>query len=156
MQFLQKNERFSLFAMSVVAAVAISSTGCSSMQKMGEKIGIGGTQPAIALTGAQEVPSVSTKASGQSTITVANDRSVSGSVLISDMTATAAHIHQGASGANGPVIIPLTRTSEKAFTVPANTKLTEAQYSAYKNGNLYVNVHSAAHPGGEIRVQLKP
>ena len=37
----------------------------------------------------------------------------------------------------------------------ADAKLTEAQYAAYKAGNLYVNVHSAKNPGGEIRAQLK-
>jgi hypothetical protein len=99
---------------------------------------------------------VSTKASGKSTIAVADDKSVSGSVSIDDIAASAAHIHQGATGANGPVIIPLTKTSDKVFTVPANTKLTDPQYAAYKAGNLYINVHSAAHPGGEIRAQLKP
>ena len=34
--------------------------------------------------------------------------------------------------------------------------LTDAQYEAFKAGNLYVNVHSAANKGGEIRGQLKP
>jgi CHRD domain len=68
----------------------------------------------------------------------------------------AAHIHQGAMGQNGPVIVPLTKTSDNVWSVPAGTKLTDAQYEAFKAGNLYVNVHSAAHKDGEIRAQLKP
>jgi len=40
--------------------------------------------------------------------------------------------------------------------VPAGSKLTDAQYESYKAGNLYVNVHSAANKGGEIRAQIKP
>jgi predicted small secreted protein len=154
MNLLQKNVQRSLLATATMAALL--SAGCATMEGMGEKIGLGGKKTTSSLTGAQEVPAVSTKASGKSTITVADDKSVSGSVIIDDMTATAAHIHHGAMGANGPVIIPLTKTSDKAFTVPAGTKLTDPQYTAYKAGNLYVNVHSAAHPGGEIRVQLKP
>jgi hypothetical protein len=100
------------------------------------------------------VPAVKTEASGKSTITVAADKTVSGKVTYQGMTATAAHIHQGAKGSNGPVIVPLTKTSDDSFSVPAGTKLTDAQYDSYKAGDLYVNVHSAAHPGGEIRTQL--
>ena len=37
-----------------------------------------------------------------------------------------------------------------------HVELTEAQMASLKAGNLYVNVHSAANPGGEIRGQLKP
>jgi hypothetical protein len=67
----------------------------------------------------------------------------------------AAHIHLGASGKNGPVIIPLTKTSDNVWTVPAGAKLTDAQFESYKAGDLYINVHSAANKGGEIRGQLK-
>lgn len=143
--------RTSLITVSVAGALLL--TGCGAMSKLG----LGGDKPTtVELTGAQEVPPVSTKASGRSTISVAADRTVSGSVIVDDMTATAAHIHRGAAGANGPVLIPLTRTKDNVFTVPANTRLTDEQYAAFKAGNLYINVHSAAYPGGEIRVQMKP
>ena len=111
---------------------------------------------AIRLTGAQEVPPVSTAASGGGRITVLSDRSVTGSVSASGMTATAAHIHEAARGKDGPVIIPLVKTSDDTWSVPAGAKLTASQYSAYLAGDLYVNVHSAAHPGGEIRGQITP
>lgn len=110
----------------------------------------------IRLTGAQEVPPVTTAASGSGQIAVRSDRSVTGSVTISDMTAKAAHIHEGSRGKEGPVIIPLTKTSDDTWSVPAGAKLTASQYADYEAGNLYVNVHSAAHPNGEIRGQIAP
>ncbi len=55
-----------------------------------------------------------------------------------------------------PVIVPMTKSGDNGWTVQAGAKLTDQQYDAFKAGNLYVNVHSAAHPGGEIRGQLKP
>jgi len=110
----------------------------------------------LSLTGAQEVPPVTTSASGSGTITVGADKSVSGSVTTSGIAATAGHIHEGAMGVNGPVIVPLTKTSDNVWSVAPGAKLTDAQYESYKAGKLYVNVHSAANKGGEIRAQLKP
>jgi hypothetical protein len=108
------------------------------------------------LSGSQEVPPVTTAATGFGTITIGADKSVSGSVNTSGIVGVAAHIHDGAAGKNGPVIVPMTKTSDNTWSFAAGAKLTDAQYENFKAGNLYVNVHSAAHKGGEIRGQLKP
>lgn len=110
----------------------------------------------VVLNGKQEVPPVSTMATGSGTVTVLMDRSITGAVTTSGVAGTAAHIHLGAPAANGPVIIPLNRTGDNQWSVPASIRLNDAQYEAYRLGNLYVNVHSAANPGGEIRGQITP
>jgi len=132
----------------VVAALVFALAGCADM----------GTSGAgkVTLSGSQEVPPVTTAASGSGTIIVNADKSVSGSVTTTGVAATAAHIHTGAPGQNGPVIIPLAKTGDGTWSVAAGAKLTDAQYDNYKAGNLYVNVHSAANKGGEIRGQMKP
>ena len=132
-------------------ALVLLLAGCAGTSSTGRS-GMGGAT----LTGREEVPPVTTTASGTSTITIAGDKSVSGAVTTTGVVGTAAHIHQGAMGQNGPVIIPLTKTADNVWSVPAGTKLTDAQYDAFKAGNLYVNVHSDANKGGEVRAQLKP
>ena len=84
------------------------------------------------------------------------DKSVSGGVTTSGVAGTMAHIHIGAPSENGPVVIALTKSGDSGWTVPAGAKLNDDQYAAFKAGKLYVNVHSAANPGGEVRAQLKP
>jgi hypothetical protein len=118
--------------------------------------GMSGGMSGTTLSGSQEVPPVTTQASGTSTITVAADKSVSGTVTTTGITATAAHIHMAAMGQNGPVVVPLAKTGDNVWSPAPAAKLTDAQYDAYKAGNLYVNVHSADNKGGEIRAQLKP
>ena len=108
----------------------------------------------VTLSGANEVPPVTTSAAGSGTITVADDGAVSGSVSATGVAGTAAHIHEGAAGSNGPVAIPLTKEGD-TYKVPPGAKLNPAQMTAFKAGNLYVNVHSTANPNGEIRGQLK-
>lgn len=111
---------------------------------------------AVSLTGGEEVPAVTTQAKGAGKITIADDKSVSGSVKTTGVVGTMAHIHEAPAGKNGPPIIPLEKKGDDEWSVPAGSKLSDAQYESFKAGNLYVNVHSADHKGGEIRTQLKP
>ena len=60
---------------------------------------------AVKLTGAQEVPAITTDAQGAGTITIGSDMSVSGSITTSGIVGTVAHIHMAEMGKNGPVVI---------------------------------------------------
>lgn len=126
----------------VLFALASASAGAQVMQ--------------VALSGAQEVPPVTTTASASGTIAVAADLAISGSINTTGVEGTMAHIHKAPAGQNGPVVVPMVKTADNVWSIPAGAKLTEAQYQDLKDGNLYINVHSAAHKGGEIRGQLKP
>ena len=108
------------------------------------------------LTGAEETPPVTTSASGTGTISIAADKSVSGTIKTAGIDGKAAHIHVGASGESGPPIITLSKGADGVWSVPAGSTLTDEQYASFKAGKLYVNVHSAEHKSGEIRGQLKP
>lgn len=110
----------------------------------------------LQLSGDNEVPPVKTMASGSGAITVASDGAVSGSVKTTGVEGTMAHIHTGVAGSNGPVIIPLTKSADGTWSVPAGAKLSDEQMKSYKAGGLYVNVHSDANKGGEVRAQLIP
>ena len=109
----------------------------------------------VTLAGDQEVPPVTTQATGTGTVTIGDDGAVKGVVTTSGIAGTAAHIHQAAAGKNGPVIVPMVKSGDNGWTFPPGAKLTPDQMNALKAGDLYVNVHSAANPGGEIRGQLK-
>ena len=127
----------------LVFSVGIASLGASAQSMK------------VTLTGSQEVPPVTTSASGVGSIMVAPDGSVSGTITTMGMEGTMAHIHEAPMGQNGPVIVPFSKTAENVWSAPAGAKLTEAQIQSLKSGNLYLNVHSATNKSGEIRAQLK-
>ncbi len=137
-------------AVAAAAALAVIA-GCQQMSQMS---GTAASQN-ITLSGSNEVPPVTTTATGNAIVTINADRTVKAAVTVNGMTATASHIHIGAAGTNGPVIVPFTKTGDNAFAAGADAKLTDEQYAAYKAGNLYVNVHSAKNAGGEVRGQIK-
>jgi hypothetical protein len=110
----------------------------------------------VSLSGAEETPAVSTKASGTAMITIGADHSISGTIKTTGMDGTMAHVHVGAAGQSGPSIITLTKGADGAWVIPPSSMLTDEQFANFKAGLLYVNVHSAEHKPGEIRGQLKP
>jgi hypothetical protein len=148
MKTLQNNIRLCLTV--ALASAALLIAGCSGMNNKST------ANPApLALTGAQEVPPVQTMATALSTVRIADDKTVSGSITTTGIVGTMAHVHiSKAVNTNGPVIVPLTKTADNVFTVPDGAKISDDQYAAYKAGLLYVNVHSAANPAGEIRANL--
>ena len=141
---------------SIVAMVAVLAlAACAGMRdKMPDWMPGSGAMK-VSLTGAEEVPPAKSDGKGTGTFRVAEDGTISGSVTTEGVKGTMAHIHQGAKGQNGPVIVPLTKNGD-TYSVPEGRKLTPDQLKALKAGNLYVNVHSDRYKGGEVRAQLAP
>jgi hypothetical protein len=138
----------------VIAAAAVLAS-CSTYRDTAPSFMPGSGAVGVKLSGEEQVPPVSASGSGSGTIRVNSDGTVSGSVTTTGVEGTMAHIHQGAKGQNGPVIIPLTKSGD-TYTVPSGAKLNDAQMQAFKAGSLYVNVHTAKNKGGEVRGQLNP
>ena len=140
----------------VLAAFAVLALGaCATYKDTMPAWMPGSSAVSVKLSGAEEVPPVNAPGSGSGSLRVAEDGTVSGSVTTKDVPGTMAHIHQGAKGQNGPVIVPLTKNGD-TYSVPEGRKLTPAQMQAWKAGNLYVNVHTARNKGGEVRGQITP
>lgn len=109
------------------------------------------------LSGANEVPANVSTASGVvilkfNSITKAFELFGNYNGLTTDITGS--HIHQAATGVNGPVIVNLNNTGGISGVLSASGLLTAPQETALYGGNTYVNVHSSTFPGGEIRGQL--
>ena len=123
-------------------------------------------KPPAKLSGTEQVPPVTTTASATHDISARLSKCyqsslttcpiLTGTVWTTGVTATAAHVHQGAPGQNGPPIVTLVKTGDNVWSVPQDAALTEVQWQAYWAGQLYVNVHTDANKGGELRAQLKP
>lgn len=120
------------------------------------------------LSGAEEVPPVSTTATGSSNLNVNfGTGELTGSVSFSGLSssAEAAHIHQANAGAIGGVIIGLVGgegSTAGTWNVPDGTIMSGDQLNLLITDGLYVNIHSEDYPDGEIRgqlayrIQLKP
>ena len=107
------------------------------------------------LSGPGENPPNTTTGTGTVTATLDTDqKSLSYTVTYSGLTgpASAAHFHgPAAPGKNAPPIITMTSL---ASPIQGTATLTDAQIASLQAGMWYFNVHTAAHPGGEIRGQL--
>ena len=110
-----------------------------------------------ALSAKNEVPP--TKSSGKGTADVTYDTSskkLTWTVNYSDLTGAPimAHFHGPASmGKNAPVEVPL--TGDLASPTKGSATLTDSQAKDLMNGRLYINIHTQANKGGEIRGQVE-
>ena len=107
------------------------------------------------LSGAQQVPPVTSPGTGTATMTLDGDK-LTYDVEYKGLSgpATAAHIHgPAAAGANAGVMIPF---ANPASPIKGTVNLTPEQVADLKSGKEYVNIHTAQNKGGEIRGQIKP
>jgi hypothetical protein len=107
------------------------------------------------IRGSQEVPPVPSTHSGGCLGTLNQPAATFSMTCVHDVIgATLMHIHQGAAGVNGPVLFDL---GDPASPVTATwTGMTPSNISDLLSGNLYLNVHTAGRPAGEIRGQILP
>ena len=126
-----------------------------------------------ALSGENEVPPVQTSATGEAEFTIPANDTMKYRVNVTGISnASAAHIHQGKEGENGEVVADLLKTptskdkdtaygmifrgnlSDSSLKGPMLGKTIGDLAAAMDAGDTYVNVHTTAHPDGEIRGQL--
>ena len=111
------------------------------------------------LSGAQQVPAVDTNAAGVASLTLDQANMLLTIHANTDKLgdANAAHLHRAYAGVNGEVEIGLTQDgSNPAHWLAEEQALSAAQLEALLAGETYVNVHTPANPGGEIRGQVVP
>ena len=142
-------------------------------------------QPAVArnfiahLSGDEEVPPVETLAQGQAIFHLnEDDAALSYRLIVANIeNVSVAHIHCGAAGVNGPVVVFLFGPATPAVTVngilaegiitdddiierpdsvqcPGGVADFDELVAKMRSGDAYVNVHTTAHPGGEMRGQI--
>lgn len=134
----------------------------------------GGDEFAATLTGAEEVPPVATEASAAARFTLNADGTLSYELRATGpiQNATQAHIHLGARRQNGPVVLFLfglttgqnfqagdliasgTVDDSDVIARPGFTNTIANLVQRMRQGRTYANLHTTAHPGGEVRGQI--
>ena len=108
------------------------------------------------MDGMQELPPVTTTATGTLGVIVNADRDgLSYDGVVMGVTPMAAHLHRGAMGVGGDVVTPLTIMGSN-LRGTATVAATSPLLTALPMGGIYANVHSTMFPAGEIRGQLLP
>jgi hypothetical protein len=158
---------FTIFLFAIVSSVLITATISYTQINAAEAK----QQFKAKLNGEKEVPPVSTIAEGKIKLKV-KEKSIKYKLNITGITdATAAHIHQGKVGENGEPVVDLLAGGNKIGSTngvfingtitdtsligPMKGKTISDLSSSINSGNNYVNVHTEAHPDGEIRGQLE-
>jgi hypothetical protein len=146
-----------------VAAVTFVPTGIANADQIFKAV----------LTGDQEVPPVDTQTSGKVKIRINDDSSAAEFTLtVNDgVRVQQSHIHCGAAGTNGPVVVWLAGLRAEGWDIDgewvSNVTFTNANIvdpscgstvadlvQSMQAGMTYANVHTVAHPGGEVRGQI--
>lgn len=133
-------------------AVALAVAGCGQLRPS-QRVDI----YEATLTGAEEVPAVATAARGMAEVQHDTLRNlVTWKVTFNGLSGppTGAHIHgPAAPGRNAPVVVPF--AGPLGMEIRGQAALTPQHVADLAAGRWYVNIHSAAHPAGEIRGQLR-
>jgi hypothetical protein len=135
----------------LVATSAFAFAGCGMMSSMSDK----GGAMTVPLSASNEVPPNASGGSGTAKVEL-DGSVVKWTVTYSGMTGpvTAGHFHGPApAGSNAGVVVPF--AGPLASPIVGSATLTSAQVDQLKAGMWYVNLHTAANPGGELRGQVK-
>jgi hypothetical protein len=135
-----------LAALACTAALAFATPSMAAM-----------TQFKADLKASNEFPPNDSKGTGEVTATYDSaSKTLSWKGSYSGLTgpATAAHFHAGAPGKNGGVVVPIFAGPTAGSPFSGSKTLTNAQAAQLMSGGWYVNIHTAAHKGGEIRGQV--
>ena len=128
------------------------------------------------LTGSEQVPVVNETSFGHAKLRLVDNNTLLFSLVVCNIAnVTHSHIHVGAAGANGPIVVPLFDEPAFPFSVTHGCATLAAGVrtpsdllqqsgagintwndflNALLTNHTYINVHTTAHPGGEIRGQL--
>jgi hypothetical protein len=139
------------FSLALLAAAALATAGCGMMS---DSKSMGGEMN-VPLSGKNEVPPNASTGSGTGRV------ELDGNVLKWNVTysgttgpVTAGHFHgPAAAGANAGVVVPF--AGPLTSPIVGSATLTPAQVDQLKQGLWYINLHTAANPGGELRGQVK-
>ncbi|MFA6265242.1 MAG: CHRD domain-containing protein [Pseudolabrys sp.] len=135
-----------LAGLAAIVAVSLSSPALAAVVNL-----------KASLSPASEVPPTTSTGKGSVTATFDTDsKMLTYKGTYSDLTgpATAAHFHIGETGKNGGVAVPIFAGDKAGSPFEGKATLTDAQAADLLAGKMYVNVHTAANKGGEIRGQV--
>jgi hypothetical protein len=130
----------------------------------------------LRLTGSEQAPAVNETSFGHARLRLVDNNTLLFSLVVCNIAnVTHAHIHFGSAGANGPIVVPLFDEANYPFSVTHGCATLAAGVrtpsdllqqsgagintwndflNALLTNHTYINVHTTAHPGGEIRGQL--
>lgn len=138
--------RFGVAVLACAAALTFASPSLAEMVKFTANA-----------SGAQEVPPNDSKGTATVNATYDTDSmTLSWEGTFDNLSGppSAAHFHKGAPGKNGGVVVPVFAGETAKSPFKGSKKLTDAQAKDLMAGELYLNVHTAAHKAGEVRGQL--